>query len=85
KDARAKPDTKPGDKPDTAAKADAKPADPELPADDADSDSQATPEKTARSPNGLYEFRDDRWVELYGKKIEELINVLKSKGVPVLW
>ena len=27
----------------------------------------------------------DGWVELYGKKIEELINVLKSKGVPVLW
>ncbi|WP_076860888.1 SGNH/GDSL hydrolase family protein [Bradyrhizobium mercantei] len=85
KDARAKPDAKPGDKPDAAAKTDAKPADPEPPADDADTDSQAAPEKTARSPNGLYEFRDDRWVELYGKKIEELINVLKSKGVPVLW
>ncbi|BBC03430.1 hypothetical protein BE61_88960 [Bradyrhizobium elkanii USDA 61] len=89
KDARGKPEAKPGDKPDAAAKndgkADAKPADPEPPADDADNDQQAAPEKTARSPNGLYEFRDDRWVELYGKKIEELINVLKSKGVPVLW
>ena len=31
------------------------------------------------------EFRDDRWVELYNKKIEEMITVLKSKGVPVLW
>ncbi|MBR0894009.1 DUF459 domain-containing protein [Bradyrhizobium tropiciagri] len=89
KDARGKPgdkpDAKPGDKPDAAAKSDAKPVDPELPADDADNDAQAAPEKTARSANGLYEFRDDRWVELYGKKIEELINVLKSKGVPVLW
>src|SRR6202000_2615762 len=26
-----------------------------------------------------------RWVELYNKKIEELIGILKSKGVPVLW
>ena len=44
-----------------------------------------TPEKTARSPNGVYEFRDDRWVELYSKKIEEMIAVVKSKGVPVIW
>src|SRR5207253_1937740 len=43
------------------------------------------PEKGARSGGGLYEFRDERWVELYAKKIEELIGVLKSKGVPVLW
>ncbi len=43
------------------------------------------PEKSARSGGGLYEFRDERWVELYAKKIEELIGVLKSKGVPVLW
>ncbi|MCC8950551.1 DUF459 domain-containing protein, partial [Bradyrhizobium sp. Arg62] len=85
KDARGKPEAKPGDKPDAAAKTDGKPVEAEPPADDADNDSQAAPEKTARSPNGLYEFRDDRWVELYGKKIEELINVLKSKGVPVLW
>ncbi|WOH81048.1 SGNH family hydrolase [Bradyrhizobium sp. BEA-2-5] len=89
KDARGKPEAKPGDKPDAAAKndgkAEAKPADPELPADDADNDQPAAPEKTARNPNGLYEFRDDRWVELYGKKIEELANILKAKGVPVLW
>ncbi|MCS3453160.1 MULTISPECIES: SGNH/GDSL hydrolase family protein [Bradyrhizobium] len=85
KDARGKPEAKPGDKPDAAAKTDGKPVEAEPPADDADNDQQGAPEKTARSPNGLYEFRDDRWVELYGKKIEELINVLKSKGVPVLW
>ncbi|MCK1276594.1 DUF459 domain-containing protein [Bradyrhizobium sp. 61] len=89
KGARAKPPAKPGDaKPDTAAKPDDKPADTDLPQDDADNaDTPAVtaPEKTARNPNGLYEFRDERWVELYGKKIEELANVLKSKGVPVLW
>jgi len=101
KDARAKPakpgETKPGDAktgdakpgdPNTAAKPDDKPVDSELSPDDAaDSDTPhlAAPGKTARTPNGVYEFRDDRWVELYSKKIEEMINVLKSKGVPVLW
>src|SRR5437763_4252958 len=87
---QAKPsDTKPGDaKPgDTAAKPDDKPADTDLPQDDADNADApvVAPEKTARNPNGVYEFRDDRWVELYSKKIEELANVLKAKGVPVLW
>ncbi|QOG19504.1 DUF459 domain-containing protein [Bradyrhizobium sp. SEMIA] len=93
KGARAKPQTKPGEakpgdaKPDTAAKPDDKPADTDLPQDDADNADTpaAAPEKTARNPNGVYEFRDERWVELYGKKIEELANVLKAKGVPVLW
>lgn len=88
KGARGKPPAKPGDaKPDTAAKPDDKPADTDLPQDDADNADTpaAAPEKTARNPNGLYRFRDDHWVELYGKKIEELANVLKAKGVPVLW
>lgn len=88
KGARAKPQTKPGDaKPDTAAKPDDKPVDTDLPQDDADNADApaAAPEKTARNPNGLYEFRDDHWVELYSKKIEEFANVLKAKGVPVLW
>lgn len=90
KGARAKPqgkgDAKAGDaKPDTAAKPDDKPAaDTDLPQDDADTPA-AAPEKAARNPNGLYEFRDERWVELYSKKIEELAGVLKAKGVPVLW
>lgn len=89
KDAR-KPGDKPAAKPeggtDTAAKPDDKPADAE--ADDgdaADSPSIVAPEKSARGANSLYEFREERWVELYSKKIEELIGVLKSKGVPVLW
>ena len=64
-------------------------ADSELSPDDAadnnDAPPVAVPGKTARSPNGLYEFREERWVELYKKKIEEMIGVLKSKGVPVLW
>jgi hypothetical protein len=91
KDDKKKPaDAKPAAKPDGAAestaKPDDKPADAEA-ADDADSDTPqiAAPEKSARSAGGLYEFRDERWVELYAKKIEEMIGVLKSKGVPVLW
>ena len=85
-----KKDAKAGAKPDSAAEP-AKPAektvDTDLPQDDADNDVPpvSAPDKTARSPNGLYEFRDDRWVELYTKKIEEMIAVLKSKGVPVVW
>jgi hypothetical protein len=95
KDARARPDTKPADRktktdsaPGTAAKPEAKTVDTELPQDEADNPDApaiAAREKSARSPNGLYEFRDERWIELYTKKIEEMIAVLKSKGVPVLW
>src|SRR6202035_3842551 len=38
-----------------------------------------------RAANGVVEFHDDRWVELYNKKIDEMITVLKSKGVPIIW
>src|SRR5258706_720637 len=98
KDAQAKPEAKPGDqksgaKPggatDTVAKPEDKPVDTELSPDDAADNNDAppptTPEKSARSPNGLYEFREERWVELYTRKIDEMIGVLKSRGVPVLW
>jgi uncharacterized protein len=89
KDAKAKSDGKPANekpaaKPDGSTKA----TDYELSPDDAADNSDAPPvipEKSARSPNGLYEFREERWVELYKKKIEEMIGLLKSKGVPVLW
>ena len=69
-------------------KPDDKPVDTELPpedADGADAPPAISPEKSTRSPNGIYEFREDRWVELYTRKIEQMINVLKSKGVPVVW
>ncbi|MEW6641574.1 MAG: SGNH family hydrolase [Pseudomonadota bacterium] len=74
KDKKARPD---GDKPAAA----------EPPADDADSETPSiiTPEKSARAAGGNAEFRDDRWAELYAKKIEDMIAVLKSKGVPVVW
>ena len=97
KDAKAKLDAKPSDgkpgaKPDggtdATAKPDDKPVDTELsPEDAADNDGPPaiTPEKSTRSLNGIYEFREERWVELYKKKIEQTIGVLRSKGVPVLW
>ncbi|HEY3794135.1 MAG TPA: GDSL-type esterase/lipase family protein [Bradyrhizobium sp.] len=88
KDAKGKPTeaTKP-DGAAEAAKPDEKTVDTELPPDDADNDAPPiiAPQKSTRSPNGLYEFREERWVELYSKKIEEMIGVLKSKGVPVVW
>jgi hypothetical protein len=98
KDAKAKPDAKPADAKSSEAKSsdakssEAKPDDkadaelsPDDNADNADAPPSTVPEKSARSPNGVYEFREERWIELYSKKIEEMIGVLKSKGVPVLW
>jgi uncharacterized protein len=97
KDTRSKPDSKPGEtkpagKTDDAADAGAakpdKSTDAELPQDDAENGEvppAVTPEKSSRSPTGLVEFREERWVELYNKKIDEMIAVMKSKGVPVLW
>jgi hypothetical protein len=90
KDAKAKPDGKPsGEKPVAKPDSATKMTDPELSPDDATGNRDAPPvmgpEQSARSPNGLHEFREKRWVELYREKIDEMIGVLKSKGVPVLW
>ncbi len=38
-----------------------------------------------RTPGGANEFRSDRWAELYGKKIDDTVAALKSKGIPVIW
>ncbi|MEH2627863.1 hypothetical protein V1292_005918 [Bradyrhizobium sp. AZCC 1719] len=82
KDAKAKPDGKTSSaKPEAKSDDAAKVPDAELSPDDAAENS----EKSTRSPDGIYEFREKRWVELYMQKIEEMIGVLKSKGVPVLW
>ncbi len=90
KDAKAKPEGKPsGEKPVAKPDSATKVTDPELSPDDATDNRDAPPvmgpEQSARSPNGLHEFREKRWVELYRVKIDEMIGVLKSKGVPVLW
>jgi uncharacterized protein len=97
KDAKAKLDAmpvdrKPGAKPEggigATAKPDDKVVDTELsPEDAADNEGPPAiaPKKSTRSLNGIYEFREELWVELYKRKIEQMIGVLKSKGVPVLW
>jgi uncharacterized protein len=36
-------------------------------------------------PMMTYEFRSEKWGEAYGRRIDEMIAVLKTKGVPVLW
>src|SRR5205807_5270014 len=49
------------------------------------------PQKPAAAPEPppgpmmTYEFRSEKWGEAYGRRIDEMIAVLKSKGVPVLW
>jgi hypothetical protein len=93
KDDKKKADSKAGAKQDTPAApstakkpdedAEAPPADDQ--ADSSDTPSIAAPERTARAANGLNEFRSERWIELYKKKIEDMIGVLKAKGVPILW
>jgi hypothetical protein len=94
KDAKAKPDRNSSDAKsaghsEAVGKPDDKGKDSELspdePADNGSAPPLIEPERTARSSNGFYEFHQDGWAELYRKKIEEMIGVLKSKGVPVLW
>jgi uncharacterized protein len=41
-------------------------------------------EKTASDATN-YEFRSDKWNEFYGKRVDDTIAALKSKGVPVAW
>src|SRR5204863_2025109 len=64
----------------------AKPVDSEAPPAEA-----AAPEQPAAAPEGViagtvvHEFRSEKWGELYAKRVDEMIGVLKAKGVPVLW
>jgi len=69
---------------DAAAKPEDKAVDTELSPDDAADNQRCAADhcagESARSPTGLYEFREERWIELYSKKIEEMIGVMKSKA-----
>jgi hypothetical protein len=87
--APAKPNA-PGTSPSQqAAPADkSQPKDAEKEPDDAPAEPQvATVEPHERAPAGMvnYEFRSDKWTELYIKRIDDLIAVLKAKNVPVFW
>lgn len=56
--------------------------------DDEQDEAPATvaPERGARTTaGGVHEFRSEKWIELYKKKIADMIAVARTKGVPVLW
>jgi uncharacterized protein len=61
--------------------------------DPAAEEGQAAPEEPAPAPEpttrtgatAVYEFHSEQWAERYAKRIDEMIAVLKSKGVPVFW
>jgi hypothetical protein len=54
-------------------------------------DSEAPPQAAAQAepqrpvPGGSYEFHTDPWAALYAKRIDDMINALKTKGVPIVW
>jgi uncharacterized protein len=51
-------------------------------------DTEAPPQNDAQHPGpggSSYDFHTDQWATLYGKRIDEMIAALKSKGVPVIW
>ena len=84
KAAAAPPQTPPQD---TAAAKPAPQPDAEAPPQDAaQADDQQAPAPEAPSAGTVvHEFRTDKWGELYSKRIDEMIAVLKARGVPVLW
>ncbi|MGE0565737.1 MAG: GDSL-type esterase/lipase family protein, partial [Pseudolabrys sp.] len=55
------------------------------PADDDDDQTIAVPERRTPPARGVVEFRSERWEQVYGKRIDDMIAALKSRGVPVLW
>ncbi len=54
---------------------------------DTEAPPQADPQADAQRPvpGGSYEFHTDQWATLYAKRIDDMINALKSKGVPIVW
>jgi hypothetical protein len=77
------PRPKPAPKPDSAT-----PGEQAKPTDTPDSTDPAAADQGAPDPRAVpisYEFKSEKWAELYGNRIDEMIAVLKSKGVPVFW
>ena len=57
-------------------------------ADQQNAESPTKPDQPAEpssSGNATHEFRSEKWGELYGKRIDDMIAALKSNGVPVIW
>jgi hypothetical protein len=71
-----------------AAQTPASAAEPNAAADAANAEAVQPPAaaETPRAGTGAsYEFHTDKWGELYGKRIDDMIAALKTKGVPVVW
>jgi hypothetical protein len=86
------PNAKRGGEPPQSANQAANPAAAQPPQDKtAPVDSEAAPQTTVQgdtqrpAPGGSYEFHTDPWATLYTKRIDDMINALKSKGVPIVW
>jgi hypothetical protein len=62
-----------------------KTAPPDAAKPDGEQPSIAASEPQHQGPPGSYDFHTDKWEELYGKRIDDMIAALKSKGVPVIW
>ena len=54
-------------------------------APNAEQPNAAAPEAEQQGGAVTHEFRSEKWVELYSKRIDDVIAVLKSKRVPVFW
>ena len=67
--------------PPAANQAAADPANAQNNADDDDDDQPAAP----RGGTGTYEFKSEKWVEAYNKRLDEVIAALRIKNVPVIW
>jgi hypothetical protein len=68
----------------TPAPAQPKPDQPPAPAAEA-TPAPAPAPATPATTGATHEFRSEKWVELYTKRIDDTIAALKSKGVPVVW
>lgn len=43
------------------------------------------PEKKNAAANASHEFQSEKWTELYSKRIDDAMNAMKARGVPVFW
>ena len=51
-------------------------------------DSEGGKELASAAPvpsGGTFEFHTDKWAEVYGRRVDEMISALKARGVPILW
>jgi uncharacterized protein len=74
-------DKKPGDKP-----VDSEAPPPETAQQQQDEEQQPAPApEAAIAGTVVREFRSEEWGELYSRRVDEMIGVLKARGVPVFW